>query len=84
MRHDDEAPAAIARDLGPGDTDWEYLVADSWFENIHTFNALYSYGYRNVYELGPLIDISKAKIEFEGSLLALGSWPAAGEAATQR
>jgi len=43
--------------------------------NIHTFNALYSYGYRNVYELGPLIDISKAKIEFEGRLLAFHSRP---------
>jgi Rhodanese-like domain len=35
--------------------------------NIHTMNALFSYGYTNVYELGPLIDIHKAKIEFEGS-----------------
>ncbi|MGH9867941.1 MAG: rhodanese-like domain-containing protein [Candidatus Polarisedimenticolia bacterium] len=52
--------------------------------NIHTFNALYSYGYRNVYELGPLIDISKAKIEFEGSLLAYGSWPAARVAEAPR
>jgi hypothetical protein len=35
--------------------------------NIHTFNTLYSYGYTNVYELGPLIDIRKAKLEFEGT-----------------
>ncbi len=49
--------------------------------NLHTFNALYSYGYRNVYELGPLIDVSKAKIEFEGSLLTRGSWPMASPAA---
>jgi len=35
--------------------------------NIHTMNALYSYGYANVYELGPLIDINKAKLKFEGS-----------------
>lgn len=35
--------------------------------NIHTVNALYSYGYTNVYELGPLIDIREVKIEFEGS-----------------
>ena len=34
--------------------------------NNHTFNALYNYGYTNVYELGPLIDIGGAKIEFEG------------------
>ena len=35
--------------------------------NVHTINALYAYGYRNVYELGPLIDIRKTKIDFEGS-----------------
>jgi hypothetical protein len=34
--------------------------------NIHTFNVLYSYGYRNVYELGPLIDVNAAQIRFEG------------------
>jgi hypothetical protein len=34
--------------------------------NIHTFNTLYSYGYTNVYELGPLIDIKKTKLQFEG------------------
>lgn len=34
--------------------------------NIYTINVLHSYGYTNVYELGPLIDIQKAKIEFEG------------------
>jgi hypothetical protein len=35
--------------------------------NLSTFIALYNYGYRNVYELGPLIDIKKAKLEFESS-----------------
>jgi hypothetical protein len=35
--------------------------------NIHTFNTLYSYGYTNVFELGPLIDISRAKLIFEGT-----------------
>ena len=34
--------------------------------NLSTFIALYSYGYRNIYELAPLIDIQKAKVEFEG------------------
>ena len=35
--------------------------------NVYTKNVLYSYGYTNVYELAPLIDIRKAKLEFEGS-----------------
>ena len=35
--------------------------------NIHTFNTLVSYGYANVYELGPLLDIHKTKILFEGT-----------------
>lgn len=34
--------------------------------NIHTFNVLFSYGYENVYELGPVIDVNDAKIQFEG------------------
>lgn len=37
--------------------------------NIHTFNTLYNYGYTNVYELGPLIDIKNAKLRFEGTQL---------------
>jgi rhodanese-like protein len=36
--------------------------------NLYTFNTLYSYGYRNVYELGPLIDVKKSALTFEGSL----------------
>jgi hypothetical protein len=38
--------------------------------NLYTFNTLYSYGYTNVYELGPLIDIKASKLEFEGTKLA--------------
>jgi hypothetical protein len=34
--------------------------------NIYTFNTLYSYGYHNVYELGPLIDIKKTKLQLGG------------------
>jgi hypothetical protein len=37
--------------------------------NIHTFNTLVNYGYTNVYELGPLVDIRKTRIEFEGTQL---------------
>ena len=33
--------------------------------NLSTFIALYSYGYRNVYELGPLVDITHSKLAFE-------------------
>jgi hypothetical protein len=32
--------------------------------NISTYIALYSYGYRSVYELGPLLDINRSKLEF--------------------
>lgn len=35
--------------------------------NVYTFNVLYSYGYTNVYELGPLIDIRRARLQFEGT-----------------
>jgi len=37
--------------------------------NLSTYIALYSYGYRNVYELGPLLDIHATKLPLEGSLL---------------
>ena len=36
--------------------------------NVHTFNALYSYGYKNIYELKPLLDFEKTAIKFEGPL----------------
>ena len=35
--------------------------------NLSTFIALYTYGYRNIHELGPLIDIRESKLEFESS-----------------
>ncbi len=34
--------------------------------NIYTFNNLHGYGYTNVYELGPFIDIDKTKLPFVG------------------
>ena len=37
--------------------------------NLSTYISLYTYGYRNVYELGPLLDIDKSKIEFESALV---------------
>ncbi len=36
--------------------------------NISTYIALYNYGYRNVFELEPLLDIKSTQIEFESSL----------------
>ena len=33
--------------------------------NLSTYITLYSYGYTNVYELGPLLDVKTTKIEFE-------------------
>src|SRR5919109_158888 len=35
--------------------------------NLSTYIALYSYGYRNVYELEPLLDIRSSKLEFESA-----------------
>jgi hypothetical protein len=34
--------------------------------NIYTFNTLHGYGYHNVYELGPLIDVRSTKLQLEG------------------
>jgi phage shock protein E len=39
--------------------------------NIATYIALYDYGYRNVYELGPQLDIDASALEFETA------WPRA-------
>ena len=35
--------------------------------NISTYIALYNYGYRNVYELGPLVDIKASNLDFESA-----------------
>lgn len=35
--------------------------------NLSTFIALYDYGYRNVYELAPLVDLARSKLPFEGT-----------------
>lgn len=45
--------------------------------NLSTYIALYNYGYRNIYELGPLIDINESKLEFEPSHNR-ESWPLIG------
>jgi len=38
--------------------------------NLSTFIALYTYGYRNVYELGPLVDIARTKLPLESFVAA--------------
>jgi phage shock protein E len=35
--------------------------------NLSTFISLYTYGYRNIYELGPLLDRKTSKLEFEST-----------------
>lgn len=35
--------------------------------NLSTYIALYTYGYENVYELGPLVDLAKSRLEFAGT-----------------
>jgi hypothetical protein len=35
--------------------------------NLSTYIALYNYGYRNVYELGPLVDVKTTKLELVSS-----------------
>ena len=41
--------------------------------NIPTYINLYGYGYQNVYELDELVDVSDARITFEGSVVSSGS-----------
>jgi hypothetical protein len=38
--------------------------------NITSFVNLYTYGYTNVFELGPLLDVKQAKLPFEGDEVA--------------
>lgn len=35
--------------------------------NVHTFNVLHAYGYTNVHELKPLLDVQTTKIPFAGT-----------------
>ena len=35
--------------------------------NLSTYIALYTYGYRNIYELGPQVDPKESKLPFESS-----------------
>jgi phage shock protein E len=40
--------------------------------NISTYIALYNYGYKNVFELAPLLDIKASQIEFESTPKSTG------------
>ena len=35
--------------------------------NLATYTALYTYGYRNVYELGPYLDVNTTRIPFDAN-----------------
>jgi hypothetical protein len=35
--------------------------------NVATFVSLHTYGYRNVYELAPAVDVASSKLAFEGA-----------------
>lgn len=43
--------------------------------NLPTFINLHGYGYRNVYELKPYLDVATTKIPFEGKGIVLSSKP---------
>jgi hypothetical protein len=38
--------------------------------NVSTFVSLHAYGYRNVYELAPALDVARSKLEFAGEEVA--------------
>lgn len=41
--------------------------------NLSTYIALYTYGYRNIYELGPQLDLDRSSLPFESSSRTAGS-----------
>lgn len=45
--------------------------------NVSTYISLYTYGYRNVYELGPLLDVKTTKLPLERTSLATAATPRA-------
>ncbi len=46
--------------------------------NVPTYINLYGYGYRNVYELNELVDVTDPRIEFAGSIVGDDAMPVAG------
>jgi len=45
--------------------------------NVSTYISLYTYGYRNVYELGPLLDVKTTKLPLERTSIATAATPRA-------
>ena len=45
--------------------------------NISTYIALYNYGYHNVYELAPYVDVHTTKLPLAGTMAAAASSDAA-------
>lgn len=43
--------------------------------NVHTFNVLHAYGYTNVHELKPLLDVNATRIPLEGTLRTIAAGP---------
>ena len=43
--------------------------------NLSTYIALWTYGYRNIYELGPLVDLAASKLAFESSAATAAGAP---------
>jgi rhodanese-related sulfurtransferase len=43
--------------------------------NLSTYSTLYGYGYRNLYELGPQVDVAQSKLPFAGKMVALAAAP---------
>ena len=41
--------------------------------NLSTYVSLYTYGYRNVYELGPQVAVAESKLPFEGTAVAMAT-----------
>ncbi len=41
--------------------------------NLSTYVTLFTYGYRNVYELGPLVELVDSRLEFDSAAPASGS-----------
>lgn len=51
--------------------------------NISTYIALATYGYTEVYELGPLLDVGKTVLEFEGTEVGRATLEPAGAKASR-